>query len=67
MWNPHCPPRHLWLPNGQVEASLRQRYAGYTRLDFLKLPVMAAYVRYYRSFDKTYHVLLQVEFDRAQG
>ncbi len=44
-----------------MEASLRQRYAGFTRPDFLKLPVMAAYVRYYRSFDKTYHVLLQVE------
>lgn len=45
----------------QLEASLRQRYAGFARPDFLNLPVMAAYVRYYRSFDKTYHVLLQVE------
>jgi DNA/RNA-binding domain of Phe-tRNA-synthetase-like protein len=46
---------------GEVEARLRQRYQGYVRQDFLRLPVMAAYERYYRRFDKTYHVLLQVE------
>ena len=45
----------------ETEASLRQRYAGFTRQDFLSLPVMAAYERYYRRFDKTYHVLLQLE------
>ena len=45
----------------QVESHLRQRYTGFTRPDFLALPVMAAYERYYRQFDKTYHVLLQVE------
>jgi DNA/RNA-binding domain of Phe-tRNA-synthetase-like protein len=45
----------------QVEASLRQAYSGYSRSDFLALPVMAAYQSYYRRFDKTYHVLLQVE------
>ena len=28
---------------------------------------MAAYVRYYRSFDKTYHVLLQVELIVLKG
>ena len=51
----------------QVEASLRQRLAGYTRPDFLKLPVMAAYACYYRSFEKTYHVLLQVELIVLKG
>jgi DNA/RNA-binding domain of Phe-tRNA-synthetase-like protein len=45
----------------QVEAGLRARCQGFTRHDFLALPVMAAYDRYYRRFDKTYHVLLQVE------
>ena len=45
----------------EVEARLRERYQGFTRPDFLNLPVMAAYERYYRRFDKTYHVLLQVE------
>lgn len=44
-----------------VEARLRQQYQGFTRPDFLALPLMAAYDRYYRRFDKTYHVLLQVE------
>lgn len=40
---------------------LRQRYAGYSRADFLALPVMAAYWSYYKRFSKTYHVLLQLE------
>ncbi len=45
----------------EVESRLRTIYAGYSRKQFLILPVMAAYDRYYRRFDKTYHVLLQVE------
>jgi DNA/RNA-binding domain of Phe-tRNA-synthetase-like protein len=45
----------------QVESRLRQRYQGFNRPDFLRLPVMAAYERYYRGFEKTYHVLLQLE------
>ncbi len=44
-----------------VEERLRQRYAGYTRADFLALPDMAAYWSYYKRFSKTYHVLLQLE------
>lgn len=44
-----------------VEARLRARYAGYSRSNFLALPVMAVYDRYYKRFDKTYHVLLQLE------
>ncbi|HEY9074972.1 MAG TPA: hypothetical protein VIO61_00410 [Anaerolineaceae bacterium] len=44
-----------------AETNLRARYQGFTRQDFLALPVMAAYEQYYRRFDKTYHVLLQVE------
>ncbi|MFN8473712.1 MAG: hypothetical protein U0822_16100 [Anaerolineae bacterium] len=44
-----------------VEERLRQRYAGYTRADFLALPIVAAYWSYYKRFSKTYHVLLQVE------
>lgn len=44
-----------------VEERLRLRYQGFTRPDFLALPVMAAYERYYKRFDKTYHVLLQLE------
>ena len=45
----------------EIEARLRERYRGYSRQDFLALPVMAAYERYYKRFDKTYHVQLQVE------
>jgi len=45
----------------EIESRLRERYAGYTRPDFLSLPVMAAYERYYHRFEKTYHVLQQVE------
>lgn len=45
----------------ETEASLRERYKGFTRQDFLSLPVMSDYERYYKRFNKTYHVLLQVE------
>jgi len=45
----------------EIETRLRRDYAGFGRKEFLALPVMAAYDRYYRSFEKTYHVLLQVE------
>ena len=44
-----------------AEMYLREHYQGFTRQDFLSLPVMAAYERYYKRFDKTYHVQLQVE------
>ena len=44
-----------------TEAGLRKSYQGFTRKDFLALPVMVAYERYYKRFDKTYHVLLQLE------
>ena len=43
-----------------TEAGLRERYQGFTRKDFLALPVMSAYERYYKRLDKTYHVLLQL-------
>lgn len=45
----------------QTEARLRERYRGFTRKEFLSLPIMAAYARHYRRFGKTYHVLLQLE------
>jgi DNA/RNA-binding domain of Phe-tRNA-synthetase-like protein len=44
-----------------AETHLRERYRGFTRKDFLSLPVMAAYAEYYKRFGKTYHVLQQVE------
>lgn len=45
----------------EIEAHLRERYKGNTRQDFLAVPVMSNYERYYKKFDKTYHVLLQLE------
>jgi DNA/RNA-binding domain of Phe-tRNA-synthetase-like protein len=45
----------------ELEAGLRRRYDGFARPGFLALPVMAEYDRYYRRFNKTYHVQLQLE------
>jgi DNA/RNA-binding domain of Phe-tRNA-synthetase-like protein len=45
----------------QVEVHLREVYQGFTRQAFLSLPIMSEYERYYKRFDKTYHVLLQLE------
>ena len=45
----------------ETEARLRECFQGFTRQDFLDLPAMLAYERYYKRFDKTYHVQLQVE------
>ena len=45
----------------EAEARLTERYRGYNRQDFLSLPLIAAYRRYYKRFNKTYHVQLQVE------
>lgn len=45
----------------QTEARLRERYQGFTRQDFLSLPVLSDYERYYKRFNKTYHVQLQLE------
>lgn len=58
--NTHPSPR-LDERKREIEARLRSRYQGFTRQDFLALPVMAAYERYYKRFEKTYHVQLQVE------
>ncbi len=44
-----------------VEAALRKQYDGFARGDFLALPVMSDYERYYKRFEKTYHVQLQLE------
>jgi DNA/RNA-binding domain of Phe-tRNA-synthetase-like protein len=45
----------------ETEGRLRERYQGFTRQDFLSLPVMSDYERYYKRFNKTYHIQLQVE------
>ena len=45
----------------ETELRLRGRFKGYSRTDFLSLPVIMAYHQYYKRFGKTYHVLLQLE------
>jgi DNA/RNA-binding domain of Phe-tRNA-synthetase-like protein len=50
-----------------IERTLREKYASFTRADFVALPVMREYVRYYKRFDKTYHLLLQVESVALKG
>ena len=44
-----------------LAASLRAKYGGLSRADLLELPVLQAYKDYYRQFNKTYHVQLQLE------
>ena len=50
----------------ETETRLRELYAGFTRPDFLALPIMTAYDNYYKKFNKTYHVQLQLEVDRVE-
>jgi DNA/RNA-binding domain of Phe-tRNA-synthetase-like protein len=44
-----------------LEIQLRSRFAGQTRSDLDRLPVLQAYTAYYKRFKKTYHVQLQLE------
>ena len=50
-----------------TETRLRETYQGFQRPQLLALPVMAAYGRYYKRFNKTYHVQLQVESILLKG
>lgn len=44
-----------------LETQLRDRFAGQTRDDLDRLPVLQAYAAYYKRFKKTYHIQLQLE------
>ncbi len=44
-----------------IELKVRKKFAGYSRNDLIKLDTLRAYKKYYGKFDKTYHVLLQLE------
>ena len=50
-----------------LEQRLREKYTGFSRSDFLELPVMQTYHHYYRKFGYTYHVLLQLESVALKG
>ena len=63
------PPTHAILQSrgAEVEAALRERYAGTDRATLSALPVVAAYQRHYRAFGQTYHVLRQLESVALKG
>ncbi len=44
-----------------LEETLRSRYAGADRQALRQIPALQAYHNFYRRFDKTYHVQLQLE------
>jgi len=56
-----CASAQLDQRKRETEMSLREKYRGFTRQNFLSLPVMSAYGQYYKRFNKTYHVQLQLE------
>jgi DNA/RNA-binding domain of Phe-tRNA-synthetase-like protein len=45
----------------EVEVQLRTRFAGLDRARLAATPALRAYADYYKRFDKTYHVRLQLE------
>jgi DNA/RNA-binding domain of Phe-tRNA-synthetase-like protein len=51
----------------ETAVELRELYGGASRADLLARPELAAYAAYYRRFDKTYHVLLQLESVALKG
>jgi len=63
------PPEHAALAEHvrAVENELRGRWAGATRADLNRLPEFEAYRAYYRRFEKTYHVQLQLESVALKG
>lgn len=51
----------LALEKNNLVENLRRQYQGMQREQIKALPVLQAYERYYRQFDKSYHVQLQLE------
>lgn len=45
----------------ELEIQLRNKYAGFSRADLLAVISMQVYRQFYKRFNKTYHVLLQLE------
>lgn len=51
----------------EVEALVKNKYSGYDRKQLLGQPSLQVYADYYKRFDKTYHVLLQMESVLMKG
>jgi DNA/RNA-binding domain of Phe-tRNA-synthetase-like protein len=45
----------------ELENKLKAKYISMDRKEMESIPVMQSYIRYYKSFEKTYHILLQLE------
>jgi len=63
------PPEHAGLDalKAQFEADLRSDFAGFTRPMLEQLPAIQPYVTYYKRFNKSYHVLFQLESVAQKG
>jgi DNA/RNA-binding domain of Phe-tRNA-synthetase-like protein len=63
------PPQHPLLEERKatLEERLRTQFAGCTRAELRTLPVLQAYDAYYRRFQQTYHVALQLESVALKG
>jgi DNA/RNA-binding domain of Phe-tRNA-synthetase-like protein len=62
--------RNVFNPNQQeeldkckieLENNLREKYGGFEKADLKNISPIKYYVEYYKRFNKTYHVLLQLE------
>jgi DNA/RNA-binding domain of Phe-tRNA-synthetase-like protein len=67
--NVHNPPRHPALDERkqEIEAALRARFAGQTKAALQRLQTIQAYQAFYKPFNKTYHVLLQLDSIALKG
>ena len=64
----HPRPSPLDAQKLRVEAAVRDAYGSLDRAALLaRSPILRAYKRYYRSFNKTYHVQLQLESVAHKG
>lgn len=63
------PPEHAGLEQikTQFEGELRSQYGGVPRASLEDLPNIRPYVDYYKRFNKTYHVLMQLESVASKG
>ena len=50
-----------------LEADIRTRFANHSRAELRQLPTLAAYHAYYKRFNKSYHVQLQLESVAQKG
>ncbi len=59
--------RELEQRKKALEEDLRMRYAGFDRAALKSLPILQTYTTYYKRFNKSYHVQLQLESVALKG